>query len=122
MIWIEPDWPVKDNIHAAVTLRTGGVSQGPFQSLNPASHVNDSLENVRQNRQVISQMLDLPSEPIWLEQVHSNRVVKADQSTHLEQADASYTDQAGIVSVVMTADCLSILLATPGDFSLFTNA
>lgn len=111
MTWLEPDWPVKDNIHAAVTLRTGGISQGPFQSLNPALHVNDRTEYVLKNRQSISQMLNLPSEPVWLEQIHSNRVIKADQSTQLEQADASYTDQAGIVSVVMTADCLPILLA-----------
>jgi len=112
MTWIKPDWPVKDTIHAAVTLRTGGISQGAFQSLNPALHVNDKAEFVMQNRQSISQMLKLPSEPVWLEQIHSNRVIKADQTTQLEQADASYTDQAGIVSVVMTADCLPILLAS----------
>ncbi len=112
MTWIKPDWPVADNIHAAVTLKSGGLSQGAFESLNLALHVNDNAETVLKNRKAISRMLNLPSEPIWLNQVHSARVIKADKTSQLEQADASYTDQAGVVSVVMTADCLPILLAS----------
>jgi len=112
MNWIKPDWPVAKNIHAAVTLRTGGESQGAFKSLNPAYHVDDNPETVLRNRKTISKMLILPAEPVWLEQVHSNRVVNANQCLHLEQADASFTDQSGVVSVVMTADCLPILLAS----------
>jgi YfiH family protein len=112
MTWIKPDWPVADNVHSAVTLRTGGLSQGAFQSLNPALHVNDDPETVLQNRKAISKMLNLPAEPVWLEQTHSDRVIKAEQSIRLEKADASYTDQAGVVSVVMTADCLPVLLAS----------
>lgn len=112
MTWIKPDWPVANNIHAAVTLRTGGVSKGGFESLNPALHVNDNSEAVQQNRKAITQMLNLPSDPIWLNQVHSSRVIKAEKTAQLEQADASYTDQAGVVSVVMTADCLPVLLAS----------
>jgi YfiH family protein len=112
MTWIKPDWPVADNVHSAVTLRMGGLSQGAFQSLNPALHVNDDLETVLHNRKAISQMLNLPAEPVWLEQIHSDRVIKAGQGIKLEKADASYTDQAGVVSVVMTADCLPVLLAS----------
>lgn len=111
MTWIKPEWPVASNIHAAVTLRTGGLSAGAFESMNPALHVNDNAETVLKNRQIISQMLNLPSEPVWLEQIHSNRIICADKSLPLEQADASYTDQAEVVCVVMTADCLPILLA-----------
>ncbi len=112
MNWIKPDWPVANNIHAAVTLRSGGLSQNSYRSLNLALHVDDVAETVSQNRQTISTMLHLPSEPIWLEQIHGNRVVKADQLRQLVQADASYTDQANTVCVVLTADCLPILLAT----------
>ena len=75
--WLEPDWPAPANIHAATTLRTGGVSQAPFSSLNPAAHVGDDPDRVRQNRQIIREMLDLPAEPVWLDQIHSNRAVKA---------------------------------------------
>ena len=76
--WLEPDWPAPTNIHAATTLRTGGVSQAPFSSLNPAAHVGDDTDRVRQNRQILREMLDLPSEPVWLDQIHSNCVVKAE--------------------------------------------
>ena len=39
--WITPDWPAPPNVKAAATLRTGGVSQGAFSSLNLGSHVGD---------------------------------------------------------------------------------
>jgi YfiH family protein len=112
MNWIKPDWPAAKNVHAAVTLRSGGLSVGAFSSLNPALHVNDKPENVLANRKTISEMLNLPSAPVWLGQVHGNRVIKADQLTQIEQADASYSEQAGVVCAVMTADCLPVLLAT----------
>jgi len=112
MNWIKPDWPVASNIHAAVTLRSGGVSQGTFDSLNLGLHVNDEPENVYKNRRIISRMLDLPSEPVWMEQVHGVGVIKADQGKQIEKADASYTDKKNTVCAVLTADCLPILLAT----------
>jgi YfiH family protein len=110
--WLVPDWPAPANIHAATTLRTGGVSQSPYFSLNPAAHVGDDAGRVRQNRQIIREMLDLPSEPVWLDQIHSNRVVKAAKTTSLQQADAGYTDESGVVCAVLTADCLPLLLCT----------
>jgi len=110
--WLVPDWPAPANIHAATTLRTGGVSQGPYYSLNPAAHVNDDAEWVRNNRRIIRDMLSLPAEPVWLDQVHSNRVVKAEKTAFLQQADASYTHQSGVVCAVMTADCLPVLICS----------
>lgn len=108
--WITPDWPAPDNINAATTLRTGGVSAGAFSSLNPASHVGDNPERVVQNRAVIKAMLALPAEPLWLEQIHGNHVVEAIKTAHPFQADASYTDEACVVCAVMTADCLPLLV------------
>jgi len=110
--WLVPDWPAPANIHAATTLRTGGVSQCAFSSLNPALHVGDDNNQVGLNRQIIREMLDLPDEPVWLDQVHSNRAVKALKTTSLQQADASYTDESGIVCAVMTADCLPLLVCS----------
>jgi polyphenol oxidase len=107
--WLQPDWPTPANIHAATTLRTGGVSQGEFASLNPATHVGDNLKSVSQNRHIIKTMLNLPSEPVWLNQIHSNRAVKAIATDTPQQADASYTDQPSVVCAVMTADCLPLL-------------
>jgi hypothetical protein len=108
--WLTPDWPAPANIHAATTLRTGGVSCGAYASLNPAMHVGDDAELVKQNRRLIKELLVLPSDPVWLEQIHSNRAVLAVTTESLQQADASYTAESGLVCVVMTADCLPLLV------------
>lgn len=110
--WLTPDWPVPANIRAATTLRSGGVSSSVYTSLNPAMHVGDEVERVKQNRQIINDMLDLPSEPFWLDQVHGNRAVQAQIHQPLLQADASFTSEAGVVCAVMTADCLPLLVCT----------
>lgn len=123
--WLTPDWPAPANVHAATMLRTGGVSCGAYASLNPAMHVGDEPERVLQNRQLIKEWLDLPSDPVWLDQTHSNRAVQAANLPYppfakggrgdLQQADASYTAESGVVCAVLTADCLPLLVcATDG--------
>jgi YfiH family protein len=108
--WLVPEWPAPENIHAATTLRTGGVSAGVYASLNPALHVGDRNEWVIENRQIIKTQLNLPSEPVWLNQIHSNLVIDAARSETLPEADASYNMEPGIVCAVMTADCLPLLV------------
>jgi len=108
--WLTPDWPAPVNVHAAVTLRSGGVSLPPFDSLNPALHVGDDPAAVEKNRRFIKQALKLPSEPFWLQQIHSNRAVEAISTGLIPEADASFTSQPQVVCVVMTADCLPVLL------------
>ncbi len=108
--WLTPDWPAPANVHAATTLRTGGVSCGVYASLNPAMHVGDDADRVMQNRQLIKELLDLPSDPVWLDQIHSNRAVPALTTEPLQQADASYTTETGVVCAVLTADCLPLLV------------
>ena len=111
--YIVPDWPAPANIHAATTLRTGGVSEGQFFSLNPAQHVGDVSELVKQNRQIIKDVLKLPSDPVWLDQIHSSRVVEAINILGIQQqADASFTGVSGVVCAVMTADCLPLLVCS----------
>lgn len=107
--FIIPQWPAPDNIHCAITTRDGGVSLEPFSSFNLATHVNDDTSNVLNNRKLLSQKLKLPSEPVWLNQVHSNVVVNAADNNLNINADASFSDKANIVSIVMTADCLPVL-------------
>ena len=108
--WLAPDWPAPANVHAATTLRTGGVSCGAYASLNPALHVGDDADLVKQNRRLIKESLGLPSEPVWLDQIHSNRAVPAVITEPLQQADASYTAEPGVVCAVLTADCLPLLV------------
>jgi polyphenol oxidase len=110
--WLKPAWPAPVNVHAATTLRTGGVSQGDFASFNLAMHVGDDPAAVTQNRRLLRDHLDLPAEPVWLNQIHSNIAVEAVAGMPLTQADASYTAQPGVVCVVMTADCLPLLVCS----------
>lgn len=110
--WFEPDWPVPATVHAAATTRTGGVSQGCFAGFNLASHVGDDPQQVQQNRALLKLQLALPGDPVWLEQVHGNTVLKADLVQRVMPADAGFTDQAGVVCAVLTADCLPVLFCS----------
>ena len=105
---IIPNWPAPANIHALQTNRDKGVSLAPYNSLNLGSHVGDNPMHVAQNRQLLSQ--HLPSEPVWLNQVHGINVVDAAQTDCVPDADASFTTRKNVVCVTMTADCLPILV------------
>jgi len=110
--YLKPDWPAPVQIKACTTLRQQGYSQGVYQSWNLATHVNDSLEHVEKNRQLLSDTLALPAEPVWLEQVHSDQVVLLEENIPAKnvQADGSYTRVEDKICVVMTADCLPVLI------------
>lgn len=106
--FIIPNWPAPANVKALQTTRDGGVSQAPYASLNLGEHVNDDVIKVARNRQLLSPYL--PSEPVWVNQVHGIEVIDAAHSTYLQNADASYTTKPNVVCVTMTADCLPVLL------------
>lgn len=106
--FIRPNWPVPLNVRALQTTRLGGVSRAPYASLNLGTHVNDDGMAVAHNRQLLSPYL--PSEPVWVNQVHGVAVIDAEKSGCLENADASFTTQKNVVCVTMTADCLPVLL------------
>ena len=63
-----------DNVFATTTLVYGGVSKGDYQQYNLATHVGDDPVAVSANRAKLVEDLALPSEPVWLDQVHSNKV------------------------------------------------
>jgi YfiH family protein len=91
--WLEPDWPAPPGVRVISTLRPGGVSTGPYASLNLAAHVGDRPE------------------PLWLEQVHGVDVVVHEGTATLPRADACVAFEPGRVCAVMTADCLPVVLA-----------
>ena len=73
---IQPAWPAPLWVRSAFTLRGGGVSATPYDSLNLGAHVGDAIEAVRENRRLVRERLGLPAEPVWLQQVHGTRVVE----------------------------------------------
>lgn len=107
---IKPDWPAPLNIHAATTTRISGESRAPFNNFNIADHVGDDPKQVAANRKYLQQILQLPSPPRWLKQVHGNRVVNAENIKGEFEADGSVSTEADVVCAVLTADCLPVLL------------
>ncbi len=107
---INAEWPVPKNVYAVSTMRTGGISKAPYNSLNLAGHVGDDEISVAENRNRLRSWLNLPAEPVWLEQIHSNKVVCLDEQPQNLQADACYALTPDVICAVLTADCLPILL------------
>ncbi|MBI4987321.1 MAG: peptidoglycan editing factor PgeF [Rhodocyclales bacterium] len=106
--WIVPDWPAPAKVRALVTTRAGGVSAGPYASLNLAAHVGDDPAAVAENRRRLRAYL--PAEPLWLTQVHGNAVARAGNAVAGVEADAAVACGKGAVCAILTADCLPVLL------------
>ena len=106
----------RDGIVHAFTTRAGGVSGGPYASLNMTRSRGDSAEHVATNRERVRQALGLDYLAFAI-QVHGRAVVRVDDPPKGDQtageADAMITDKPGIGLVCQTADCTPILLFDP---------
>lgn len=107
--WIVPDWPAPANVKALITTRAGGISKGPFTSLNLGLRTGDDPQAVAANRDRLNALL--PQPPRWLRQVHGASVVEADSLAGMPEADASIARRPGTVCAVLVADCIPVLLA-----------
>ena len=106
-LFAEHPWEIPEGVGLLQTTRYGGVSHSPYDSFNLALHVGDEVRAVLENRRILSQYL--PSDPLWLNQVHGDHVLDADQTIiDTPDADAAVTTQADRVLVIMTADCLPV--------------
>lgn len=106
-----PDWPAPAGVRAWVTERPGGVSANAYAALNLATHVGDDPDSVAANRKLLRAGLNLPGEPVWLEQVHGTAVLDLDGAPVQAAADGAVTSRAGVVCAVLTADCLPVILS-----------
>lgn len=93
------------------TLRGGGFSGQSYRGFNLGRHVGDDPAAVTANRSRLTELAELPAEPVWLRQVHGTRVVELVGGAIEEQtADAAVTSAVGMICAVLTADCLPVLL------------
>ena len=107
---IVPQWPQPKGVAACSSTRIGGVSLPPYDSLNLGAHCGDNPDHVEENRKRLFAAGNLPSKPVWLEQVHGRDVLKLTGEPYAsKRADASYSNTPGTVCAVMTADCLPVL-------------
>jgi len=107
---IKADWPAAKHINAITTTRLGGFSEGRYKGLNLAVRCGDELNIVNKNRRLISDEFSWKSPPTWLNQKHSANIVRAENYNDSEIYDASFTEQTNRICVVLTADCLPILI------------
>ncbi|MGO9081549.1 MAG: peptidoglycan editing factor PgeF [Streptosporangiaceae bacterium] len=119
-------WPALDalDVDVMVTTRHGGVSAGPYATLNLGLHVGDDPADVLENRRRVAAALgaDL-GDLVFCEQAHGRevRVVTAGDRGRgawclddaIGQADALVTADTGTVLVVMVADCVPVVLHDP---------
>lgn len=138
---IVPQWQAPARVRSAFTLRAGGVSVAPYDSLNVGAHVGDAVDAVRENRRRLREQLGLPSEPVWLQQVHGTEVADLDAlglpggvpppvhvvaaerdgaradiraaapASEPPRADAALARLSGRVCVIQVADCMPVLFA-----------
>ena len=107
---IVPNWPAPASVRAACTTRTGGVSEGPYNSLNLSTRVGDRDDHVGENRRRLVEHLALPGEPGWLRQCHGTRVADAPEPGGAEsEADACVSREPLRICAVLAADCLPVL-------------
>ena len=109
-----PQWQAAPRVGALMSTRRGGISQAPWDSLNLGTAVGDEAAAVAENRRRFVAAIGV--RPLWLQQVHGSRVVKATAALadgEPPQADAAWTDEPGVACVVQVADCLPVLLAAP---------
>jgi YfiH family protein len=106
--WIAPHWPAPTWVRAITTTR---------DFANLALRENADPQTLL-NRLKLKQQFNLKQEPAWLTQTHSPRVIKEEgERIHQEKADGAWTQKRGLPCVVLTGDCLPLLLTdTKGSF------
>ncbi len=119
-------WPALDasGAGAAVTARPGGVSSGPYATLNLSLSVGDDPARVLENRRRLAAAFGAgPGDFVFARQVHGAgvRIVgEADRGSGafspddaIDGADALVTGSPGVVLAILTADCVPIVLHDP---------
>ncbi|MZR61372.1 peptidoglycan editing factor PgeF [Alcanivorax sp. DP30] len=107
--WLWPHWHPHPAVRVAVTTRVGSLSPKPWDGFNLGLNCGDQPGRVEQARHHVEKLLQADHPAAWLWQVHGKRVIRADDQGN--EADGVWTDQLRWPCVVLTADCLPVLLA-----------
>ena len=104
-----------EGYEVAFTTRVGGVSEGPYASLNLGRKSGDDPERADENRRIACEAIGADLEKLALNyQVHSSRVLRAVPAMRGEHADGLWTDEPNLPILAMSADCLPIVLVSTG--------
>ena len=119
-----PNWANQFSLVMGDTYRHGGVSKTPCESLNLATHIGDSLQDVLENRSIVANHLGVTSDRITCgNQVHGLKAVRITEEligagalspdTAIPDCDAVYTDIPNVPLFLFTADCVSVGIYDP---------
>jgi polyphenol oxidase len=110
---------------AIFSTRRGGVSQGPYESLNLGILTDDEPDRVTENRHRLANAAGLEADRVamgW--QVHGSDLREwdspppqsafAEPGTELDRVDGHLTTQPGLALMVLVADCFPVALAGEG--------
>ena len=105
-------WDVDGPYDVAFTTRGGGVSEGPFESLNLGRRTGDEVERVDENRRRLCRELGADETDLTLGyQTHSTTVNRAQAGLRGAPGDGLWTDEAAIPMLALGADCSLIAMA-----------
>ncbi|MBS6892693.1 MAG: peptidoglycan editing factor PgeF [Veillonella sp.] len=119
-----PNWANQFSLVMGDTYRHGGVSKTPCESLNLATHIGDSLQDVLENRSIVANHLGVTSDRITCgNQVHGLKAVRITEEligagalspdTAIPDCDAVYTDIPNVPLFLFTADCVPVGIYDP---------
>lgn len=96
----------------AFSTRRGGVSDGPFRSLNIGLLTDDDPDHVAENRRRLCAAAGADVDRLAMNrQVHGATVNRAEAGSRDVEGDGLWTDESGVPMLKLTADCLPIALA-----------
>jgi YfiH family protein len=105
-------WEVPGPYVVAFTTRVGGVSDGPYASLNLGTKGDDPAR-VAENRRLACEALGLDHARLAVNrQRHSPTVHRAEPGVRDEPGDGLWTDEPGVPMLALSADCLPIAIAS----------
>jgi YfiH family protein len=110
-------WEAPGPYEVVFSTRLGGVSEGPFESLNLGRRTGDDVARVDENRRRLCSAVGADEEQLTLGyQTHSTIVNRAQAGSRGTPGDGLWTDEPGVPMVALGADCVLIGLArTNGD-------
>ena len=105
-------WEVDGPYDVVFSTRVGGVSEGPFESLNLGRRTGDEVERVDENRRRLCAEVDADEQAMTLGfQTHSTVVNRAEAGSRGVPGDAIWTNEPGVPMLALGADCVLMALA-----------
>ncbi len=105
-------WDAPGPYEVAFSTRRGGVSGGPYESLNLGLPTDDAPEHVEQNRTRLCEAVGAdPARLAMNRQVHAATVNRAEPGERGREGDGLWTDTPDLPMLKLAADCLPVALA-----------